>query len=67
MPAKKEREIYVISDEEDGDPSAQRVAGKAPLRGAIAMRAFELYQARGGLHGRDVQDWLQAERELRGV
>jgi hypothetical protein len=32
---------------------------------AIARRAYELYQARGGTHGADVDDWLQAEQELR--
>jgi hypothetical protein len=32
---------------------------------AIAARAYELYQARGGTHGADMDDWLQAERELR--
>jgi hypothetical protein len=31
----------------------------------IAVRAFELYCARGGEDGRDLEDWLQAERELR--
>jgi hypothetical protein len=30
----------------------------------IAQRAFELYCARGGHDGYDVQDWLQAEQEL---
>ena len=30
----------------------------------IARRAFELYCSRGGQHGSDVEDWLQAEREL---
>jgi Protein of unknown function (DUF2934) len=33
---------------------------------AIAARAYELYQARGGTHGADMDDWLQAERELWG-
>jgi hypothetical protein len=33
---------------------------------AIAARAYELYLARGGTHGADMDDWLQAERELRG-
>jgi hypothetical protein len=28
-------------------------------------RAYELYEARGGEHGRDVDDWLEAEEELR--
>lgn len=31
----------------------------------IARRAFEMYCARGGGHGRALDDWLQAERELR--
>ena len=28
-------------------------------------RAFEYYCSRGGEHGRDMDDWLAAERELR--
>ncbi len=31
----------------------------------IAQRACELYERRGRQGGRDVQDWLQAEREIR--
>jgi hypothetical protein len=31
----------------------------------IARRAHDLYLARGREHGHDVDDWLQAERELR--
>jgi hypothetical protein len=31
----------------------------------IARRAYELYLARGCEHGHDVDDWVQAERELR--
>jgi Protein of unknown function (DUF2934) len=31
----------------------------------IAHRAYELYMQRDGEHGHDVDDWLQAERELR--
>lgn len=31
----------------------------------IARRAYDLYLARGGEHGHHVEDWLQAERELR--
>jgi hypothetical protein len=32
----------------------------------IACRAYDLYLARGGGHGHDVEDWVRAERELRG-
>lgn len=31
----------------------------------IARRAYERFLARGGEHGHDVEDWLQAELELR--
>jgi hypothetical protein len=30
----------------------------------IRRRAYEMYLARGGGHGNDLEDWLQAEREL---
>jgi len=30
----------------------------------IARRAHQLYESRGGTHGREVEDWLQAEREI---
>lgn len=30
----------------------------------IRRRAFEIHLARGGAPGWDMQDWLQAEREL---
>ena len=31
----------------------------------MSRRAYELYEARGCDDGHDVEDWLQAERELR--
>jgi len=31
---------------------------------AIAMRAYELYEARGSWHGSDLDDWLAAEIQL---
>jgi len=34
------------------------------LTEAIARRAYELFLDRGGEHGHDVDDWLQAEHEL---
>ena len=30
----------------------------------IAQRAHEIYDARGGQDGKDLDDWLQAEREI---
>ena len=34
------------------------------LQLAITRRAHELFEARGGEHGRDLEDWLQAKSEL---
>jgi hypothetical protein len=36
-----------------------------PTTEEIAARAYELYQARGGQDGSDVDDWLAAERDLK--
>ena len=36
-----------------------------PDRDRIAARAYELYLARGGTDGLDLEDWLIAEREVR--
>ncbi len=30
----------------------------------VAHRAYELYVQRGGEPGKDVQDWIRAEKEL---
>jgi hypothetical protein len=34
------------------------------LRKQITLRAYELYEYRGKLHGFDLDDWLQAEAEI---
>jgi hypothetical protein len=36
----------------------------AAPRDAVALRAYEIFCARGHHHGHDVEDWLAAEREL---
>lgn len=44
-----------------GEPKA---AGGHPTREEIELRAYQIYLERGGAQGNDVEDWLQAEREL---
>jgi hypothetical protein len=34
-------------------------------RDAVALRAYQLFQERGREPGRDVEDWLRAEHELK--
>jgi len=44
------------------------VRGNQPdtvTEGDIAHRAFAIYCERGSQHGHDLDDWLEAERELR--
>ncbi|MGH9502640.1 MAG: DUF2934 domain-containing protein [Terriglobales bacterium] len=36
------------------------------LEPQIRLRAFELYQDRGGIDGHEVEDWLRAEEEITG-
>ncbi len=37
-----------------------------PTREEIELRAYQIYLERGGVEGHEVEDWLQAERELLG-
>jgi NADPH:quinone reductase-like Zn-dependent oxidoreductase len=61
--------VHGMSPREPG--AARRTSrGKIVLRVAlreheIRNRAYELYLARGAQPGRELEDWLQAERELR--
>jgi len=66
----------VADAEAPGRPPADASAGETqglsgssaepqPTIDQIAQRAYEIYQSRGGTDGQDMEDWLQAERELR--
>ena len=57
------------------EPPAEAVAAEAaaiypdtfdtpPTAEEIAAEAYLIYQARGGEHGQDQDDWLEAERRL---
>lgn len=37
---------------------------ESSVPGRIARRAYELYLERGGVSGNEIDDWLQAEREI---
>ena len=36
-----------------------------PTQEEIQLRAFQIYEARGRAPSHDLEDWVQAERELR--
>jgi hypothetical protein len=46
-------------------PIPEESGKNEPPLAEIRQRAFEIHIERGGIHGCDLDDWLQAERELR--
>ena len=53
------------SPEVDAAPQAAGdTTAATPARDRVAMRAYELYVARGGSDGQALDDWIAAEREL---
>jgi Protein of unknown function (DUF2934) len=54
---------------QDGRDNSVQAPGAVPQpsesrMNRIARRAHEIYEARGGQHGKAMEDWLQAEREI---
>jgi hypothetical protein len=58
-----------VTEEVPVSAPAEEVASNEaePSLEAIAERAYEIYKARGGAHGKDSDDWLEAELELRAT
>jgi len=46
-------------------PVPAPTACTAPTQGMIAQRAYQKWLARGRLHNTEVQNWLEAEAELK--
>jgi hypothetical protein len=44
--------------------SDQNQSAALPTRQKVARRAYALFLERGGRHGHDLDDWLDAERTL---
>lgn len=62
MPSQRRRRSAAVR------PSvAEDRTGPAPdvTDDVVRGRAYEIFEGRGAQHGHDIDDWLQAERELR--
>ncbi len=60
-----ERETRPQAAHEEPSKGADSTPSKeSPSREEIERRAYEIYLERGGSHGQDLEDWLQAERDL---
>lgn len=51
--------------EHKSESSNDETIGSVDVSELIAKRAHEIFQSRGGEHGHDLDDWLQAEQEVR--
>ena len=63
------QELFEMPEKKVGVRKTRSVAvalpgAAAPDSDAIAARAYQLFLQRGGEHGRELDDWLAAEREL---
>ncbi len=47
-------------------PSTSNLGSLELTEEIVRMRAYELFEQRGGQHGHDLEDWLQAEAEVLG-
>ena len=47
--------------------TAAAAAAQLPLEERLQMRAYELYVLRGNESGSEMDDWLQAEDEIRNA
>ena len=48
----------------ESQPSVVAENHPAITKDDVAQRAYELFLARGRAEGRDIEDWLEAERQL---
>lgn len=59
-----DRSMVADPDQQWSDDSAPNRESTNATHDAVGRRAYELFEARGRERGNDLDDWLQAEREL---
>ena len=65
MPSKSKENIATAANVSriQAEGTAEASVRNAPREDEIRRRAYDIYLERGGEPGREVEDWLQAERE----
>jgi len=61
-PQRRTKNIKLATQEHQ--PSVAAENHRAITKDDVARRAYELFLARGRVDGHDVEDWLEAERQL---
>ena len=63
--APESNDAGIPSEAADDAPLESMSMSSEPSEEDIRMRAYHRYLERGGGHGMDFEDWLEAERELK--
>ena len=59
-----ERLLRLVASLQGTLPDSRKPQEEIPVRSKIESRAYEIYLRRGATHGRALDDWLSAEREV---
>ena len=64
MMSYKRYEVTAMESSAGSENNSARFADNASLQDAIRHRAQQLYETSGRVPGKDVENWMQAEREV---
>jgi hypothetical protein len=64
MPSPRTSRKVAAKPKTDMSERAQQPPAAVPAVEEIRIRAYKIYVDRGGSDGQDLEDWLQAEKEL---
>jgi hypothetical protein len=62
---KRKQESSALDSAAPAAEAGHSTAAATLDRDRVAQRAYELYLARGGGEGQELEDWLSAEREVK--
>jgi hypothetical protein len=63
-PKAEEKKVLQMPEAGNGNGNGSANHASADVEGQIRLRAYELFEQRGYVHGLAEQDWLAAEREV---
>jgi DUF2934 family protein len=55
---------FASSQSAQAQDGTKSIAPRSPVAEDVEIRAYQIYIARGGSDGHDLDDWLQAERQV---
>ncbi len=64
MKKPKQKTPTIAPSEPLAAPKSDAPADTLAIQARIRARAYEIHLERGGMPGRDLDDWLEAEREI---